>query len=297
MHVPFWECLRDTYYWTDKDRAATFTANALAPHLSACPYLNFTFSVKFSQRNTFNMYLPAEIRATNTCACDLDMRLDFSELLQHWAFSCPHYHQQGVIRKCVRRVLVQDCRYKLMENSPNLHGGGTSLPVNAQTVLCDDKKVPALEPPTPTVHLPQVNDSCPVADPDGRDDLFKALYRSATLNTAGSRAWLGDAATGDEIVAWETKKREFAKEKEQLMDKVTEYYLHLEKMLDDALCQKIKDDEQRKREELKLRLRANVVTCLGCTEAAAMCVFLPCFHMVMCVKCADKGISSRVRVC
>jgi len=79
-----------------------------------------------------------------------------------------------------------------------------------------------------------------------------------------------------------------------LMDKVTEYYLHLEKMLDNALCQKIKDDEQRKREEQKLRLKANVVTCLGCTEVAAMCVFLPCFHMVMCVKCADKGMSSQL---
>jgi hypothetical protein len=136
MHVPFWECLRDTYYWTHQDRVATFTANALAPHLSACPYLNFTFCVKFSQCNTFNMYLPAEIRAANGCACDLDMRLDFSELLQHWAFSCPRHDQQGVNRKCARRIPVQDCKYKLMENSPNLHGGGAPLPVNAQVKTC-----------------------------------------------------------------------------------------------------------------------------------------------------------------
>jgi len=294
MHVPFWECLRDTYYWTGLDRVSTFTANALAPHLSACPYLNFTFCVKFSQRNTFNMYLPAEIRATNGCACDLDMRLDFSELLQHWAFSCPHYHQQGVNRKCVRRVPVQDCKYKLMENSPNLHGGGAPLPVNAQTVLLsEDKKAPALRPPTPTVHLPQINDSGP--DPFGEeDDIFKVLYRTATLNSAGSKDWLGEGATGDQVAEWENQRKEFEKARVQLMDKVTEYYLHLEKMLDNALCQKIRDDEQRKREEQKLRLKANVVTCLGCTEVAAMCVFLPCFHMVMCEKCADKGMTSQL---
>ena len=186
-----------------------------------------------------------------------------------------------------------------MENSPNLHGGGASLPtINFQTVLSDEKKAAsALGSPTPTVHLPQVNESGPVANPDDEHDIFKALYRSTTLNTAGSRAWLGDGATGDQVAAWETQKKEFEKAKDQLMDTVTEYYLHLEKMLDNALCQKIKEEEQRKREELKLRAKANVVTCLGCTEAAAMCVFLPCFHMVVCVKCADKGMPSTTPTC
>jgi hypothetical protein len=290
MHVPFWECLRDTFHWTKSDKEKTFSSDALIPHLSACPYLNFTFCVKFSQLNHFNMYLPAEIRATNTCACDLDMRLDFSEIMQQWVFSCPRYHRQGVSKKCVRRVFVQESRYLLMENSANLHGGAQG-PVNAQTVTDDDKSTVETRC-LPVVHLPSINECCVTSDvkEDNEEDIFKALYRSTTLNNAGSKEWLGQEPTNEELAEWEREKKEYEKSEARLVDLMRERYLVLEKMLDEALCQKIKDEEQRKREETKLRLKANVVTCITCTEAAAMCVFIPCFHMVMCEKCADKGI-------
>jgi len=294
MHVPFWECLRDSFIWNHHDKGKAFNAEVLKPHLSACPYLNFTFCVKFSQRNDFNMYLPAEIRATNLCACDLDMRLDFSHLINQWTFSCPHYHQQGVSKKCVRRVLVQESRYTLMESSPNLHGGAPSA-VNAQTVSSYDKKSGKETSPVPIVHLPLIHITpTPAEQVEEEEDLFKALYRTATVNSAGSKAWLGETATEETVVEWEFQRQEADHLRLILVDKVRDQYLILEKMLDEALCQKIKDEEQRKREETKARLKANVVTCVGCTESPAMCVFIPCFHMVMCEKCGDKSISSRL---
>src|SRR5579859_2756852 len=196
MHVPFWECLRDTFTWNKYDKAKTFASDALAPHLTACPYLNFTFCVKFSQINEFNMYLPAEIRATNVCSCDLDMRLDFSHILQQWIFSCPHYHQAGVPVKCVRRRLASEIRYRLLENSPNLHGGAASHKLDIQTVVPEDISDDAAEDIPPSVraavHLPIIQDNIPEATNED-DDLFTDFYRARTLNTAGSRAWLGSA--------------------------------------------------------------------------------------------------------
>src|SRR5947207_14395878 len=189
MHVPFWECLRDTFHSSQYSQAATFSSEALSPHLNACPYLNFTFSVKFSQRNAFNMYLPAEIRATNICACDLDMRLDFSRLLKQWTFSCPHYHQQGALKKCVRRVFVSESRYKLMESSPNLHGGAP-LPVNAQTVVIYDKKPSEKHNIAPIVHLPSIdNSNTAQGKVEDEEDIFKTLYSTATVNQTGSKEW------------------------------------------------------------------------------------------------------------
>jgi hypothetical protein len=235
------------------------------------------------------MYLPAEIRATNLCACDLDMRLDFSRIMEQWTFSCPHYHQQGAQKKCVRRVLVQESRYVLMETSPNLHGGAP-LPVNAQTVTSCDRKFPEEAPPI--VRLPSID--LPSATPeqieDVEKDLIKLLYRTSTLNSAGSKDWLGEAATDEEVADWECRRQESDIFHIDLINKVTDQYLILEKMLDEALCEKIKEEEQRKREETKARLKSNVVTCISCVESPAMCIFLPCFHMVMCEKCGDKSI-------
>ena len=295
MHVPFWELLRDTFKWNYLDKDQTFSADVLKVHLSACPYLNFTFCVKFSQRNAFNMYLPAEIRATNICACDLDMRLDFSQRMKQWTFSCPHYHQQGALKKCVRRVLVQESRYVLMETSPNLHGGAPS-PVNAQTVGSYEKKPSEEIPPAPVVLLPSIGAApSPEQQIEESEDLFKAHYRSTTVNSAGSKDWLGETPTDEKVAEWERQRRESDEVSMRLVDKIRDQYLILEKMLDEVLCEKIKDEEQRKREEAKARLKANVVTCMGCTESPAMCVFLPCFHMVMCEKCVDRSISSSLR--
>jgi len=290
MHVPFWQCLRDTYFWTHFDKDKTFSSDVLIPHLNACPYLNFTFCVKFSQRNNLNMYLPAEIRATNTCACDMDMRLDFSETTQQWTFSCPHYHRQGAQQKCVRRVFVQESRYKLLDTSPNLHGGGM-FPVEPQTIAEEEKKTHTRL--QPVVHLPQMENTISRAEAveeEDESDIFKSLYRTATLNDAGSRDWLGEKATEEQLAEWERQKQEWEKERTAKVDKMREQYLQLEKMLDEVMCDKIKDEEQRKREEAKLRLKANVVPCVACCEVSAMCVFIPCFHMVMCEKCADKGM-------
>jgi hypothetical protein len=293
MHVPFWECLRDLFHWAQFDKEKVFSSEALNPHLSACPYLNFTFCVKFSKRNNFNMYLPAEIRATNICACDLNMRLDFSQLLQQWVFSCPHYHQQGAPIKCVRRVLAQDTRYRLMENSPNLHGGAP-VPINMQTVAEDDKKVS--DGPPPVVHLPSLDPASiredrqkEVGDLEATDDIFKSLYRTTTLNSAGSKEWLGETPTDESVAAWQRQRDEWERDKQEQIDRMREQYLHLEKMLDDALCQKIKEEETRKREDAKTRAKSNNVACLGCTEELPMSVFIPCYHMVMCIKCADKS--------
>ena len=217
------------------------------------------------------------------------MRLDFSRLLKQWTFSCPHYHQQGALKKCVRRVFVSESRYKLMESSPNLHGGAP-LPVNAQTVLIFDKKPGEKHHLAPIVHLPSIdilnNAQEKVED---EEDIFKTLLRTATINPAGSKEWLGESATSDQLADWERRREASNKGERLLVDRVRDQYLILEKMLDEALCQKIKDEEKRKREETKMRLKANVVPCTCCCEVVALCVFLPCFHMVLCEKCADKG--------
>jgi hypothetical protein len=290
MHVSFWQCLRDAFFWSNNDRKKTFSSGVLTPHLTACPYLNLTFCVKFSQSNNFNMYLPAEIRATNTCACDLDMRLDFSEILQQWTFSCPHYHQQGVTKKCVRRIFAKDSRYVLMDSSPNLHGG-SSAPINGQTVVYDDEKPNRKKPLPPVVRLSHINESPVVKNAAGDEDaeMFKGLFRAVSLNSAGTKDWLGDNPTDEDVVFWEYQTLESKMKTTVLFDKVMKSYLLLEKQLDIALCEDIKNEEKQRREEAKLRLTANVVPCVACTETAAMCVFLPCFHMVMCEKCSDKG--------
>ena len=218
------------------------------------------------------------------------MRLDFSRLLKQWIFSCPHYHQQGALKKCVRRVFVSESRFKLMESSPNLHGGGP-LPVNVQTVVMYDKKHNKEPSPTPIVHFPSIeNLNTAQEQVEDEEDIFKTLYRAGTINQAGSKEWLGESATDDQLADWERKKEQSAKGERLLIDRVRDQYLILEKMLDEALCQKIKDEEQRKREETKMRLKANVVPCTCCCEVIALCVFLPCFHMVLCEKCAEKGI-------
>ena len=291
MHVLFWECLRDVFIWKNGDRKKTFSSDTFAQHLTGCPYLNFTFCVKFSQHNNFNMYLPAEIRATNTCACDLDMRLDFSEMLQQWTFSCPHYHQQGVTKKCVRRIFAKDSQYVLMDSSPNLHGG-LSVPVNGQTVMDDDDKF-SKSSLYPVVSLSHVDASRTVEKTaDGEDvDIFKGLFRAVCLNSAGTKDWLGDNPADEDVACWEYQKLDSERKTIMLFDRVMKSYLFLERQLDIALCKNIKDEEKQRREEARLRLTANVVPCVACTEIAAMCVFLPCFHMVMCEKCSDKGIS------
>jgi hypothetical protein len=296
MHVPFWDCLRDTFHWEKYDKEKTFSSEALAPHLNACPYLNFTFCVKFSQRNNFNMYLPAEICATNTCACDLDMRLDFSQVMQQWVFSCPHYHQKGFAKKCVRRAFVQDQRYNLLENSANLHGGTSPKALEIQTVsetVIDDHPS-ILRPdgkPTTSVHLPHVDDTPSASTPHKDSTIFESFYREATVSSAGSEEWLGDRPTLEQLATWANQKVVSEQKVAMMVEEMRERYLHLEKELDEARCQNIKDAEQRKREDAKLRSRANMVTCLGCTEISAMCVFVPCYHMVMCERCADKGMS------
>ena len=240
------------------------------------------------------MYLPAEIRATNLCSCDLDMRLDFSQIMQQWAFSCPHYHQAGVPIKCVRRVLAVETRYKLLETSANLHGGASPHKLDIQTVVPEDIIEYPVEERNPSVraavHLPQMDDSMPESQTHDAD-IFTGYVREGTLNTAGSRAWLGSAPTQEDIEAWDRRRQEWDRMRGEKVEQMREQYLCLEKLLDDALCEKIKHEEHMKREDARLRLRANVVTCLACCEASAMCVFIPCFHMVMCERCADKGIS------
>lgn len=294
MHVPFWECLRDTFAWNKYDKVKTFSSEALVPHLNACPYLNFTFCVKFSQINDFNMYLPAEIRAVNFCACDLDMRLDFSQIMQQWAFSCPHYHQAGVPVKCVRRIFVHETRYRLLEESANLHGGASSL--NIQTVVPADIIGDSSDEPFPTlkaaVHLPHMEHNVPEL-PARDEDIFTDFYRATVLNAAGSRAWLGSNPTEEDIDSWTRRRQDWDRMRLEKVEEMREQYLRLEKLLDEALCEKIRQEEHMKREDARLRLRANVVTCLACCEASAMCVFLPCFHMVMCERCGEKGIYPR----
>ena len=241
------------------------------------------------------MYLPAEIRATNVCSCDLDMRLDFSQIMQQWAFSCPHYHQAGVPIKCVRRVLVHDTRYRLLETSANLHGGASPHKLDIQTVVPEYIVDEALEESSSSVraavHLPHMHDSMPPEPPTHDDDIFTDFVRSDTLNTAGSKAWLGSTPTNEDIETWSRRHQDWDRMRGEKVEQMREQYLRLEKLLDEALCEKIKHEEHMKREDARLRLRANVVTCLACCEASAMCVFLPCFHMVMCERCADKGIS------
>jgi hypothetical protein len=292
MHVSFWDHLYDTIEWYGRDKEKAFTDETLIPHLTACPYLNFTFCVKFSKQNTFSMYLPAEIRATNLCACDLDMRLDYSELLQQWVFSCPHFHQPGAPKKCVCRVFVHNAKYQLLDSSPNLHGGAT-LPANAQTVLLDDK-IPAAEVgKAPLVHLPSVDgicESCPEKDDDS--EILNRLFRIFTVNKAGSKEWLGDNASQEALAEHDSNKKQVVELTGKLLTQYLESFLDLEKSYDVALCQKIKDEEQRKREEAKMRLKSNNINCMGCTEQNPMAIFVPCYHMVMCEKCSGK-----VKVC
>ena len=177
-----------------------------------------------------------------------------------------------------------------MESSPNLHGGAP-LPVNAQTVVIYDKKPNEESNPAPIVHFPFIDNSNIAQEHvEDEEDIFKTLYRTTTVNQAGSKEWLGESATHDQLAHWERRKEESDKGERLLVDRVRDQYLILEKMLDEALCQKIKDEEQRKREETKMRLKANVVPCTCCCEVIALCVFLPCFHMVLCEKCAEKGI-------
>ena len=177
-----------------------------------------------------------------------------------------------------------------MESSPNLHGGA-SFPVNTQTVVMYDKKSNKEPTLAPIVHLPSIDNSNTVQEQvEDEEDIFKTLYRTATVNQAGSKEWLGQNATGDQLADWERQKEECDEGERVLVDRVRDQYLILEKMLDEALCQKIKDEEQRKREETKMRLKANVVPCTCCCEVIALCVFVPCFHMVLCEKCAEKGI-------
>jgi hypothetical protein len=112
------------------------------------------------------------------------------------------------------------------------------------------------------------------------------------LNAAGSRAWLGSNPTEEDIDSWTRRRQDWDRMRLEKVEEMREQYLRLEKLLDEALCEKIRQEEHMKREDARLRLRANVVTCLACCEASAMCVFLPCFHMVMCERCGEKGISS-----
>ena len=242
------------------------------------------------------MYLPAEIRDTNTCACDLDMRLDFSHLLQQWVFSCGRYHQ-GAPKKCARRVLAQEIRYRLTENSLNSLGG-VPVPVNVQTVTDEDKKVMD-GPLPPVVHLPSLDSPSnlealmPLED---EGDIFKSLYRSLTLNSAGSKDWVGDNPTDMILAAWEHPKEEWELDRQEQINKLREQYLQLGKRLDDFLYQKIKEDGGRSRQEAQKPAKSNNLSCLGCTEENAMAVFIPCFHVVMCVKCADKSSPALLRL-
>jgi hypothetical protein len=293
MHVSFWEHLGDTFELSGRNKEKAFEDESLEPHLKACPYLNFTFCVKFSKQNTCSMYLPAELRATNLCACDLDMRLDFSDLLQQWVFSCPHYHQHGAPKKCVTRVIVTQAKYRLIDTSPNLHGGGNIL-ANAQTVLLD-QPVPAghIRQP-PLVHLPSVDGIClpgPARDHEPSEVLTHIL-RTFTTHAAGSREWLGENPTPEALAEFEGRKKEAVEVTGKLITQYLESYLTLEKSYDVALCQKIKEAEQAQREEMRIRLKSNNILCLGCTEQNPMSIFVPCYHMVMCERCSGK-----VKVC
>jgi len=293
MHVSFWDHLHDTFEYYGRDKEKAFSDVSLVPHLKACPYLNFTFCAKFSRQNPFPMYLPAELRATNLCACDLDMRLDFSELLQHWVFSCPHFHQPGAPKKCVTRLLVTLAKYRLIDTSPNLHGGGT-LQANAQTVVLDDK-IPAVQvTKAPHVHLPSVDGIC---EPrrrrsDDAGEVLTQLFCSFTTNAAGSKEWLGENPSDEALAEYDNNKKEIVEMTMKLLTQYLESYLSLEKLYDIALCQRIRDDEQRKREEMRMRLKSNNIPCMGCTEQNPMAIFVPCYHMVMCEKCSGK-----VKVC
>ena len=292
MHVSFWGHLHNTFEWYGRDKDKAFADESLIPHLLACPYLNFTFCIKFSKQNTFPMYLPAELRATNLCACDLDMRLDFSELLQHWVFSCPHFHQPGAPKKCVTRLLVMLAKYRLIDTSPNLHGGGT-LPANAQTVILDDKFPAGRVAEIPHVHLPSVDGICePCPRRDDAGEVVTQLFRSFTINAAGSKEWLGENPSDEALAEYDNNKKEIVEMTMKLLTQYLESYLSLEKLYDIALCQRIRDDEQRKREEMRMRLKSNNIPCMGCTEQNPMAIFVPCYHMVMCEKCSGK-----VKVC
>jgi hypothetical protein len=215
------------------------------------------------------------------------MRLDFSENMQQWVFSCPHFHQPGALKKCVRRVFVQETRYKLLESSANLHGGVLATALIPQTVsagVVEDTN-------TPSVHLPHVDE---IVQQVGDDDIFKDLFRTETLSSAGSKFWLDENATQDELTVYEREKTAWETCRAEKVETLRAAYLQLEKQLDDALCERLIKAEQSKREEAKLRLRANVINCVGCTEVSAMYVFLPCYHMVMCARCASKGTSFHV---
>lgn len=292
MHVLFWEHLHDTLERYGRDKEKAFADATLVPHLKACPYLNFTFCVRFSKQNSFDMYLPAEIRATNLCACDLDMRLDFSQLTQQWVFSCPHYHQKGATKKCIGRLFAFQAKYYLLNSSPNLHGG--ILPPRSQSIVEDDKTPSGEVSRTPLIRLPPVDGICepqlPKADDDGQ--VITELFRTFTANPAGSKDWLGVNPSQEALSEYDGKKKEITEIMGKLLTRCLESYLTLEKSYDAALCQKVKDEEQRKREEMRMRLKSNNISCMGCTEQNPMAIFVPCYHMVMCEKCSGK-----VKVC
>jgi hypothetical protein len=284
MHVPFWECLRDTYFWNHQDKETTFLSHALIPHLAACPFLNLTFCVKFSQQNDLKKYLPAEIRATNTCACDEDMRLDFSKLLQQWVFSCPSFHQIGARKKCVRRVLVQETRYKLLRSSANLHGGKLARELDMQTIESSDALLDDLG--QTAIKFGEVEAPSSVVNEPMSRDIFSSFLPNVALNPQGAESW-----SENHKFAGLSGNSEWRQDLINSYEHMREQYSWLEKQYDELACEKIRAEEQHNREQQAARLKANVVTCLACCEATAMCVFMPCFHMVLCEKCSVKGVS------
>jgi hypothetical protein len=283
LHVPFWRYLSDLWHWNGQDIEKTLRSDSLTRHLAAYPFLNLTFCVRFSHQNNFPMTLPAELRATNVCACDLDMRLNFSKRMRHWVFSCPNYHQKAS-KTCIHRVFAMDARYNLMSDSANLNGGTLPPQLNMQT--SPEMEVPFADSDQIVVRLPRNDNVASMSEDESEEDMVREFFSDEMLRRALSddesvasprENILRNEAPGGKIL-------------NTCPDRLHEKYLWQEKHYDELTREKIKEEEKFKREEARLRLKANVVTCLTCCEAAATCVFLPCFHMVLCEKCVDKGI-------
>lgn len=124
---------------------------------------------------------------------------------------------------------------------------------------------------------------------DTSRDIFNSFLPNVSLSPNGAKSW-----TAELVSVGDSEEGGWRRGLLHSWDKMREAYSWLEKEYDDLACEKIKAEEQHKREETAARLKSNIVTCLACCEATAMCVFIPCFHMVLCEKCAVKGSSFRI---
>ena len=190
----------------------------------------------------------------------------------------------GARKKCVRRVLVQETRYKLLQSSANLHGGKLAREMDMQTMEPSEHLLHDVVPGNIKFAGSDEIPGPPTGNVSG--DVFSSFLPNVALSPEGAESWARQLRFIND-----SEESEWRRGLLNAYEKMREHYSWLEKQYDDLACEKIRAEEQHRREEQAARLKSNVVTCLACCEATAMCVFIPCFHMVMCEKCSGKGRS------